>query len=287
MCHVFRCDSVPAKEIANCLRDTCRRIINEKKLSKKLESIDANSTSNSNNSNGCNLKFNDHNDFIQKTTRSSPIVNISKHDFSKFKSFSCNDNLQGNNENEINKNKIEANSLLNNFLSPMEEPKKSIKCKYLGNIVVNKPSGMDILNEAIEKIYLNALADYKRIRKQNKIRQKALFLKPRRDNSCDYNYKIKNKENDDDDDEEDDDDEDVPEDYRETAFSFDLLDINNEKKLGIDVEIIVSPSTVTVKKFSSNECSPIASQLENDQNLLFECRIRYLSFMGISNDVRY
>ena len=31
MCHVFRCDSVPAKDIANCLRDTCRRIINEKK----------------------------------------------------------------------------------------------------------------------------------------------------------------------------------------------------------------------------------------------------------------
>ena len=31
MCHVFRCDSAPAKEIANNLRDACRRIISEKK----------------------------------------------------------------------------------------------------------------------------------------------------------------------------------------------------------------------------------------------------------------
>lgn len=63
------------------------------------------------------------------------------------------------------------------------------------------------------------------------------------------------------------------------AISFDsLLDLNSERKLGCDACVSVSPSTISVKRVNSNS---------NDQeDVLFEFRIRYLSFMGISNDVR-
>lgn len=68
-------------------------------------------------------------------------------------------------------------------------------------------------------------------------------------------------------------------DHENTTVSFDsLLDLNCERRLGCDVSVCVSPSTITVRKISD-----ISS--ENDE-VLFECRIRYLSFMGISNDVR-
>ncbi len=52
-----------------------------------------------------------------------------------------------------------------------------------------------------------------------------------------------------------------------------MLDINSEKKLGIEVEVTISPSTVSIKKYSNSD-------------LLLECRIRYLCFIGISTDVR-
>ena len=238
MCHVFRCDSVPAKEIANTLRDTCRRIIGEKKQSKAF--------------NGGQFP----------STFSPPVSKSNRTDFSKFKSASCNINELGC-----------TGELKHNFMSPMDEPKKSISCKYLGSSSVPKPSGMVTLNEAIEKIYLNALGEYKRKKKQNKLKNKNVF-KLRRENSSDK--EIRNSDDDD-----DDDDEDEELDYRENAFSFDLLDLNREKKLGIDVNIVVSPSTVSVRKLSAN-----IKQLV-DEDLIFECRVRYLSFMGISNDVRY
>ena len=244
MCHVFRCDSVPAKEIANTLRDTCRRIIGEKKQSKSRHDA--------------TKAF----DGSQFASTFSPKSN--RTDFSKFKSASCNINELGC-----------TGEQKHHFMSSMDEPKKSISCKYLGSSSVSKPSGMVTLNEAIERIYLNALDEYKRKKKQNKLKNKNLF-KLRRENSSDK--EIKNS----DDDEDDDDDDDEEElDYRENAFSFDLLDLNREKKLGIDVNIIVSPSTVTVRKLSAN-----MKQLV-DEDLIFECRVRYLSFMGISNDVRY
>lgn len=36
------------------------------------------------------------------------------------------------------------------FPTPMEEPKKVLKAQYLGSIEVNQPTGMDVLNSAIE-----------------------------------------------------------------------------------------------------------------------------------------
>lgn len=36
------------------------------------------------------------------------------------------------------------------FPTPMEEPKKVLKAQYLGSTEVNQPTGMDVLNAAIE-----------------------------------------------------------------------------------------------------------------------------------------
>ena len=123
---------------------------------------------------------------------------------------------------------------------------------------------MDTLNEAIENIYMKSLEEYKRIKKQNKFKNKNQFK------TSDY-FEEKNEYEDEDDEDEDDD----YENYRENSPSFDPLNTNRDKKLGHDVEVVVSPSTVSVKKINST-----------DGSYLVECRVRYLSFMGISNDVR-
>ena len=107
---------------------------------------------------------------------------------------------------------------------------------------------MDTLNEALEKVYLQSLDVFKRARRQNK--------KPKAATSSD-----------------DDEDYDENYDYPENAFTFDMLDLNGDKKLGVEAEVVVSPSTVSVRGSQGTD-------------MLVECRVRYLSFMGISNDVR-
>lgn len=240
MCHVFRCDSAPAKDIANSLRDTCRKIINEKKLLKETISTTKRT--------------------LPKRPSFLPEIINEKNDFSRFKSISCNNNTEF--KTSIPKSQTQTDDM--KFISPMDEPKKTIKCKYLGSIIVSKPSGMDTLNEAIENIYMKSLEEYKRIKKQNKFKNKNQFK------TSDY-FEEKNEYEDEDDEDEDDD----YENYRENSPSFDPLNTNRDKKLGHDVEVVVSPSTVSVKKINST-----------DGSYLVECRVRYLSFMGISNDVR-
>ena len=36
--------------------------------------------------------------------------------------------------------------------SPMDGPSKTKKCHYIGTVPVHKPSGMDVVNNAIEKL---------------------------------------------------------------------------------------------------------------------------------------
>lgn len=42
------------------------------------------------------------------------------------------------------------------FPTPVDEPKKTINCKYVGSIVVHRPSGMNVLNDAIDNLYINS-----------------------------------------------------------------------------------------------------------------------------------
>ena len=39
------------------------------------------------------------------------------------------------------------------FPTPMEEPKKVLRCHYLGEVEVARPTGVDTLNNAMEKVY--------------------------------------------------------------------------------------------------------------------------------------
>ncbi|XP_052794457.1 amyloid beta precursor protein binding family B member 2-like isoform X2 [Mya arenaria] len=50
--------------------------------------------------------------------------------------------------------KMTFKSLYSNasFPTPMEEPKKVLRCHYLGSTLVNKPTGMEVLNSTIDKM---------------------------------------------------------------------------------------------------------------------------------------
>jgi len=241
---VFRCDSAPAKEIANSLRDTCRRIMSEKNSNKvKTKHIIQTQLQPISN------RFLKRSDLNDSETRST--------DFSRYKSVSCHDQDQLN-QTQIPKSQTHLDNLrLFQSHSSTEEPKKTMKCRYLGSTTVAKPSGMETLNEAIEKVYLKSLKEFKRVKKEN--RQK---------NAASTSTKIESVNFSSDDEEDYNDNYDYP----ENSFTFDMLDLHKGKSLGVEVKVIVTPSTVIVQDHEFETC--------------VECRLRYLSFMGISNDVR-
>jgi hypothetical protein len=230
MCHVFRCDSAPAKEIANSLRDICKSILNEKKQITQENAPKLRTTSN-----------------LLRRPNFLP-------------------DLSTNNNSNLNKRKSSVNSVdeirdTSNFPKPMDEPKKTIRCRYLGSTQVLKPSGIDVLNAGIEKIYEISLEEYKRAKRQQ---IKKLKNSTRNDDFSERKNRL------DTDEEEDDYDFDLD---QNTTISFDnILDLNSEKNLGIECDVVISPSKIEVN--------------QNSENSILECRTRYLSFMGISNDVR-
>lgn len=251
MCHVFRSDSGPAKEIANCLRDTCRRLIQEKKNS--IASL-------------AQLKRPDYLPDLLNTTNKKIDMNL------KLKSVSYS------NDTSNNKN---FESLAIHFPQAQEEPKRSIRCKYLGCLQVNRPSGMQVLNEAIDKIYANCLNEYKKLKREKRI--KVYEEKMRQNLDSDFMNLNLNDVGDDDVDDYDYDDEND----EDNSVSFDnLSDLSTGRNLGQEANVIISPSSIQVRKAYEKEPSCLSFDFTNDQDLILECRLRYLSFMGISNDVR-
>lgn len=231
MCHVFRCDSSPAKEIANALRDTCKRIISEKKILSN-----------------------------QSNEPAPPARNMLLKRPNFLPELSVNNNLNLNKRKSSLDDERTKSETTPCFPKPMDEPKKTIHCRYLGNIQVNKPSGIDVLNVGIEKIYSNAYDEYKREKRKQikKLKHKNGDFTENKNSLVDTDEDL--------------DDYDFELDH-DTTISFDnLLDLNTEKNLGTECDVVISPSTITVS--------------QNAENSIFECRTRYLSFMGISNDVR-
>ncbi|BFZ14760.1 hypothetical protein BsWGS_17799 [Bradybaena similaris] len=108
MCHVFHCD-MPARQIANTLRDICKKIMLERSL---------------------------HQSAVAKLTRPTDLPNLDK-------------------VNPPNGEKLSFQSHYNNarFPTPMEEPRKVMRCHYLGPLEVLRPTGRDVLNEAIQSMY--------------------------------------------------------------------------------------------------------------------------------------
>ncbi|CAH1777420.1 unnamed protein product [Owenia fusiformis] len=166
MCHVFRCDT-PARQIANTLRDICKKIMLERSMQQQIAKQTESNTG-----------------AIQRMAVSRPnnLPNLEK-------------------AGEANGKKITFEQLYKNtsFPTPMEEPKKVLRCHYLGTAQVPKSTGVDVLNAALETVHRT-----------------------------------------------------VPE------------------QNWVECNIGIAPSTITV------------CDCENEDNILAECRVRFLSFMGIA-----
>lgn len=253
MCHVFRCDSAPAKDIANALRDTCKRILEEKRQ-----------TVNSTRDAGLGRRTID--------------INL------KHKSISfCNrsDITQQNHQ-------LPTSASSACFLTPMPEPKKTISCKYLGSDWVDKPSGMNVLNEAIERTYQKAFDEYKREKKERHMMRRRRILSERDGEMSTEAAAAIMLQIDDDDIDEYELNEDEEEDEAAVTFENCLTGLSKERPLGIDCDVIVSPSSVSVYRSKPSQKTLSSEDDDDDEEdrLLFESRIRFLSFMGISTDIR-
>ncbi|XP_048525824.1 protein Fe65 homolog isoform X3 [Dendroctonus ponderosae] len=110
MCHVFRCD-MPARTIANTLRDICKKIMIERSLQQNLGKAIVDSNGRSVATRPCNLPT-EH----RRPARNSQIF------------------------------------VSQSFPTPMEEPKKVLRAQYLGCTQVNNATGMEVLNDAIERL---------------------------------------------------------------------------------------------------------------------------------------
>lgn len=115
MCHVFRCD-IPARTIANTLRDICKKIMIERSLQQNLaKPIDINGSVSNN-----------------KSTSAVRPTNLP----TEYRHFHRNPQTH----------------ITQSFPTPMEEPKKVLVAQYLGNTEVSKASGIDVLNDAIDQL---------------------------------------------------------------------------------------------------------------------------------------
>uniref|UniRef100_A0A0A9X2N4 Amyloid beta A4 protein-binding family B member 2 n=1 Tax=Lygus hesperus TaxID=30085 RepID=A0A0A9X2N4_LYGHE len=113
MCHVFRCE-MPARTIANTLRDICKKIMIERSLQQNLAKPVETSGS-------CG----------RSSLATRPTNLPTEH--RKF-------------------HRNPGTPLTQSFPTPMEEPKKVLHAQYLGSIEVTKASGMDVLNDAIDQL---------------------------------------------------------------------------------------------------------------------------------------
>ncbi|XP_046395512.1 uncharacterized protein LOC124162869 isoform X2 [Ischnura elegans] len=114
MCHVFRCD-IPARTIANTLRDICKKIMIERSLQQSLaKPIDIGGAGSGGRSGLATRPTNlptEHRRFHHRNGQT--LVTQS-------------------------------------FPTPMEEPKKVLRAQYLGQTQVSSATGMDVLNDAID-----------------------------------------------------------------------------------------------------------------------------------------
>ncbi|CAG5103793.1 Similar to feh-1: Protein Fe65 homolog (Caenorhabditis elegans) [Cotesia congregata] len=114
MCHVFRCD-IPARTIANTLRDICKKIMIERSLHQNLaKPVDING----------------------RTSLATRPTNLP----TEHRRFHRN-----------NDQPLVAQS----FPTPMEEPKKVLRAQYLGSMQVTAATGMEVLNDAIDHMVTN------------------------------------------------------------------------------------------------------------------------------------
>ena len=116
MCHVFRCE-LPARAIANALRDICKKILIERSLA-------------------------------QSSSRLTEKLISDKRDRQTSRPTSLGVETAG----QAKLAHKLSRPVTETFPTPMEEPRKVIKASYLGTIQVDSPGGMEVINTAINQM---------------------------------------------------------------------------------------------------------------------------------------
>uniref|UniRef100_T1J3F3 PID domain-containing protein n=1 Tax=Strigamia maritima TaxID=126957 RepID=T1J3F3_STRMM len=130
MCHVFRCDT-PARTIANTLRDICKRIMLERTMTQSLARPLEGATNN------C----------TEPGPRNTVGIGIGRTGLPRPTNLPT--------EHRRFHHRIpHTTNTAQSFPTPMEEPKKILKVRYAGVVQVPRPTGMDMLNQAVDQLTL-------------------------------------------------------------------------------------------------------------------------------------
>lgn len=149
-CHVFRCD-VPARAIANTLRDICKKILIERSLAQSSSKLIGQSSVSSSTSNSSTLTSSSSSVTSEKSEKRHSSRGPMARPTSLGPSF--NDKL-----------KTKTVPAPESFPTPMEEPRKVLKAFFLGTLQVTKPGGMEVINEAINTLMTDvAREDWKMV----------------------------------------------------------------------------------------------------------------------------
>ncbi|XP_022251249.1 protein Fe65 homolog isoform X2 [Limulus polyphemus] len=126
MCHVFRCD-IPARIIANTLRDLCKKIMLERSYQQNFANLVTHAAS-------------------------KPTMKAERQGIKAVAARPTNLPVEQRRLRHMNSRNVYNSQ---SFPTPMEEPRKIIKAYYLGTTLVLKPSGMDVINSAISELVVS------------------------------------------------------------------------------------------------------------------------------------
>ena len=130
MCHVFRCQ-VPARTIANALRDICKKILIERSLAQSSSKLTEKLVSSSDRRE-------------RHAARPTSLAVDHRVSSAKLSRPASNNTSAG---------------LSETFPTPMEEPRKVINAWYLGTKQVDHAGGMEVINTAINEMMENTNKD--------------------------------------------------------------------------------------------------------------------------------
>ena len=153
MCHVFRCD-VPARAIANTLRDICKKILIERSLAQSSSKLIGAAAASSHHENKGQQKYNMSSPPHYQLASSQPKMRhqLGNRGCSSFSGSTQGPLIRPTSLGFNEKLKTRSVPPPESFPTPMEEPRKVLKGMFLGQIQVSKPCGVDVINEAIDNL---------------------------------------------------------------------------------------------------------------------------------------
>merc|ERR1719414_2151256 len=142
MCHVFRCD-VQARAIANRLRDICKKILIERSLTQSSSKLIDQDQINRRESASSRTSS------VEDTAASASCSTSNTSSVVTAATAPGSSNLIRPTHFTTKLKTKTVSRAPESFPTPMEEPKKIIKAKFIGEVEVDKPGGMETINQAI------------------------------------------------------------------------------------------------------------------------------------------